>query len=209
MLRAFIIIGGVLIPVLSTLEELTFFDKYSGIATAVIGAIVAGCAAWEGFANYGEIWRKKRRASELLREEGWEFFQRCGDYEKHGDYHQAAFLHFAAAVENMIAKEVGEYLTVFNPSLDQNKAQVAKIMDNIVDLVVEKMKEKIIIAYTNTAEDEGRSNSHIPHNNCRILPTKMSDFFFIVYPPPHQTRMNSNKIKHIINYKITRGFMAY
>ena len=153
MLRAIIIIEGVLIPVLSALEKFTFFDTYSGIATAVIGAIVAGCAAWEGFANYGEIWREKRRASELLKVEGWQFFQRCGDYEKYGDNHQTAFLHFAAAVENMIAKEIGEYLTVFNPSLDQNKVQAAKIMDDIVDRVVQKMKEKNLGAETKTTED--------------------------------------------------------
>jgi hypothetical protein len=73
---------------------------------------------------------------------GWQFFQRCGDYEKYGDNHKAAFLHFAAVVENMIAKEVGEYLTVFNPSMEENKAHAKKIMDTIVDLVVEKMKEK-------------------------------------------------------------------
>ncbi|MCI0690635.1 DUF4231 domain-containing protein [candidate division KSB1 bacterium] len=154
LLRAIIIIGGVLIPVLSALEKFTFFDTYGGAATVVIGAIVAGCAAWEGVANYGEIWREKRRASELLKVEGWQFFQRCGDYEKHGDNHKAAFLHFAAAVENMIAKEVGEYLTVFNPSMDQNKAQAEKITNGIVDLVVQKMKEKDLSAETKTTEDD-------------------------------------------------------
>lgn len=154
LLRAIIIIGGVLIPVLSALEKFTFFDTYGGIATAAIGAIVAGCAAWEGVANYGEIWREKRRASELLKVEGWQFFQSCGDYEKYGENHKAAFLHFAASVENTIAKEIGEYLTVFNPSMDQNKAQAEKITNGIVDLVVQKMKEKNLSAETKTTEND-------------------------------------------------------
>ncbi|MCL4705831.1 DUF4231 domain-containing protein [bacterium] len=79
-----ITIGGVLIPVISVLEKFTLFDTYSGIATAIIGAVVAGCAAWEGVANYGEIWRKKRRAAKLVKVEGCQFFQGCGDYQKYG-----------------------------------------------------------------------------------------------------------------------------
>src|SRR6266545_4472628 len=79
-LRGVVIAGGVLIPVLSALNMNSTFAPYASITIAVVGAIVAGCAAWEGVANYGEIWREKRRAAELLKVEGWQFFQLCGKY---------------------------------------------------------------------------------------------------------------------------------
>lgn len=118
--RRAVVVGGVLIPVLSTLNMKDTFAPYAPIAIAIVGAFVAGCAAWEGIANYGEIWRGKRRSAELLKVEGWQFFQLCGKYQDDGDY-KKAFPRFAAEVEDMIAKEVGEYFAVFGPSLEQSK----------------------------------------------------------------------------------------
>lgn len=88
-----------------------------------MGAAVAGSAAWEGVANYGEIWREKRRAAEMLKVEGWQFFQRCGKYQNDQSY-AVSFPRFATEVENMIAREVGEYLAVFDQSLTQAKQPV-------------------------------------------------------------------------------------
>ena len=95
---------------------------------------VAGCAAWEGVANYGEIWREKRRAAELLKVEGWQFFQLCGKYQDAGTY-QKAYPRFAIEVESMIALEVGEYLGVFDPSLAQAKQHATAIADKIAEEV--------------------------------------------------------------------------
>jgi hypothetical protein len=130
LLRGVVIIGGVLIPVLSTWNMNPAFALYAPIITAIVGATVAGAAAWEGVANYGETWREKRRAAELLKVEGWQFFQLCGKYQDHKTY-EKAFPHFAAEIENMIGSEVGEYLKVFNPSLDQSRAVAKKISDDI------------------------------------------------------------------------------
>jgi hypothetical protein len=92
---------------------------------------VAANAAWEGVANYGETWREKRRAAELLKVEGWQFFQLCGKYDGEGS-HERAFPRFAGEVENMIAGEVGEYLAVFAPSLEQYKAVTEEAFKEIV-----------------------------------------------------------------------------
>jgi hypothetical protein len=89
-------------------------------------------------ANYGEIWREKRRSAELLKVEGWQFFQLCGKYQADGG-HKKAFPHFAAAVEEMIAREVGEYFTVFDPSLAQNKVVAEQAFYDLVDKVREKL----------------------------------------------------------------------
>lgn len=113
------------------------FAPYAPIAIAVVGGIVAGCAAWEGVANYGEIWREKRRSSELLKVEGWQFFQLCGKYQE-DECHKKAFPRFAAAVEDMIAKEVGEYFVVFGPSLAQSKGVAEKAFLDLVEDVRKK-----------------------------------------------------------------------
>lgn len=42
---------------------------------------MAGLTAWEGVANYGEVWREKRRAAELLKVEAWQFFQLADKYQ--------------------------------------------------------------------------------------------------------------------------------
>jgi hypothetical protein len=144
LLRRIIVIGGVIIPVLSALNMNSRLAPYATIAIAMVGATVAGCAAWEGVANYGEIWREKRRAAELLKVEGWQFFQLCGKYQTQGnasdeEKYREAFPRFAAEVENMIAKEVGEYLAVLGPSLDQNRAVAQKISDDIIEAVRKKL----------------------------------------------------------------------
>src|SRR5207244_4307480 len=64
-LRAIVVAGGVLIPVLSVFSMQGGWGGFFLLAISCVGAIVAGCAAWEGVANYGEIWREKRRAAEL------------------------------------------------------------------------------------------------------------------------------------------------
>jgi hypothetical protein len=132
LLRGIVIAGGVLIPVLSVLNMHRDWAPFVSIAIAVVGAIVAGCAAWEGVANYGEIWREKRRAAELLKVEGWQFLQRCGKYQIYKTY-EVSFPVFAAEVENMIAKEVGEYLGVFDPSLAQARQTAAQVLNDLIE----------------------------------------------------------------------------
>ena len=134
LLRAVVVTGGVMIPVLSAFGLHLGWERYFSLAISCVGAVVAGCAAWEGVANYGEIWREKRRAGELLKVEGWQFLQLCGKYQDAGDY-QKAYPRFAAEVESMIAKEVGEYLGAFDSSLAQVKQQASAIADTIAEEV--------------------------------------------------------------------------
>ncbi len=138
LLRAIVVVGGVLIPVLSTFSMRPGWHEGATIAIAFVGAIVAGAAAWEGVANYGEIWREKRRAAELLKVEGWQFLQLCGKYQPDKE-HKVAFPRFVDEVETMVATEVGEYLKAFDPSL----AQARKASEELINAIVEEAKKKI------------------------------------------------------------------
>ena len=134
LLRAVVVAGGVSIPVLSALSMQDGWERLFSIIISCVGAVVAGCAAWEGVANYGEIWREKRQAAELLKVEGWQFFQLCGKYQEDGTY-QKAYPRFAGEVETMIAKEVGKYLEVFDSSLAQARQHATAIAEEIVKQV--------------------------------------------------------------------------
>ena len=113
--RAAVIIGGVAIPVISGLPNSWPLGNVPKALVALLGAIVAGCSAWEGVANYGEVWREKRRAAELLKVEGWKFFQLAGD-EYRDKTLKEVYSQFAARVEQLIANEIGEYVEVFKPT---------------------------------------------------------------------------------------------
>ena len=117
-LRILVVVGGVLIPVLTAIH--TIFQSHTiiaptiSIALASVGAIVAGAAAWDGVQNYGDVWREKRRAAELLKTEGWLFMNAGGQYAAAAKLADP-FNRFVTEVEAMIAREVGEYLK----SIDQ------------------------------------------------------------------------------------------
>ncbi len=110
-LRLVSIIGGVIVP---TLVSLNLSDKVASEAvrwlTFTISLLVAISVAVEGFLRYGERWRHYRRTVELLKIEGWQFFQLSGPYrtfEKHADIYPL----FAGRVEETIQREVDEYIT--------------------------------------------------------------------------------------------------
>jgi len=144
-LRAVVVLGGVAIPVLSTLSLLTDWHTSMAVATAVVGAFVAAAAAWDGIANYGETWREKRRAAELLKVEGWQFIQLCGKYEPENitlgpaRNYEIAYARFAAEVEQMVAKEVGVYLALFDPSMEQIKRQAAAVAEATVQDALKRL----------------------------------------------------------------------
>ncbi len=137
-LRAITVIGGVSIPVLTTLSMRPNWSAEITIVIAAVGALVAGCAAWEGVKNYGDVWREKRRATELLKVEGWQFSQLTGPYLQHKDF-KTAFPYFVTAVEGMIAKEIGEYLSVFDSSVAQARVEA----DRLIAAIIEEARKRV------------------------------------------------------------------
>jgi Protein of unknown function (DUF4231) len=110
-LRLLIIIGGVTIPALVSL------DLGSNLAAGLVrwttfglSLVVAISAAIEGFFRYGERWRHYRAIVERLKIEGWQFFQLSGPYAERGS-HVAAYTAFAARVEEIMQSDVQQYIT--------------------------------------------------------------------------------------------------
>jgi uncharacterized protein DUF4231 len=71
----------------------------------LLGMIVASSVALEEIFHFGDIWREKRNAVELLMIEGWRFFQLSGDQYKGKEYKEA-YAVFASQVEGIIQKEI-------------------------------------------------------------------------------------------------------
>jgi hypothetical protein len=109
-LRLVTIVGGVVIPALVGLNvsgELSVRIRWT---VFVIGLVVAVAAAVEGFYHLGDRWTHHRTATELLKSEGWQFFQLVGrytDFTSHSD----AFVRFASQVEALIQQDVDAYFT--------------------------------------------------------------------------------------------------
>ena len=109
-LRVTAIAGGVLVPALVSLDVGgTGADVVRWVAFAV-GLLVALAVSLEGFFRFGERWRHYRRTAELLKIEGWQFFESAGPYQ--GLDHQAAFPSFAARTEAILQRDVDAFISV-------------------------------------------------------------------------------------------------
>jgi Protein of unknown function (DUF4231) len=136
--RTIVLIGGVLIPTLVSLQTSNLVaDKYKGsiqFAAIVTGLLIAIAAGVEEIFHYGEVWREKRKAAELLKIEGWRYFQLAGPYRK--ATHKVAYPDFAANVEVMIEREIKDYMVVTQPV---EKGDVQKLID---ERIAEYLKRK-------------------------------------------------------------------
>lgn len=112
-LRLTTIIGGVIIPILVSLN---LADNQRNLSTAIrsitigLGGIVAVSSAVEEFFHYGERWRHYRRSVESLKTQGWQFSQLTGTYSAYKT-HSDAFRAFTVQVEDVIQRDVEVYST--------------------------------------------------------------------------------------------------
>ncbi len=122
-LRLTVIIGGVIIPALVSLNTSTL-----GIAQVVgwiafgLSLLVALSAAVEQFFNYGERWRHYRRMVETLKIEGWQFFQLSGPYRRYKS-HAEAYPAFAARTEETNQHDVESYITSVVREKEEDKEE--------------------------------------------------------------------------------------
>ncbi|RJQ46101.1 MAG: DUF4231 domain-containing protein [Nitrospiraceae bacterium] len=110
-LRLVAIVGGIIVPVL---VSLTMSGQANELllkgSTTVLSLLVAISVAVEEFLRFGERWRHYRRTVEMLKIEGWQFFQFSGpyrDYKTHAD----SYSEFAGRIENVTMQEVDVYIT--------------------------------------------------------------------------------------------------
>ncbi len=108
-LRLTAIIGGILIPICVTVSQVSSLKRGAWVATG-LGTLVAIASAVEEFFHYGERWRNYRNTVELLKIEGWQFFQLSGPYNRRKS-HAHAYEKFAARVEEIIHRDVQIYIS--------------------------------------------------------------------------------------------------
>jgi hypothetical protein len=108
-LRLTAILGGVLVPSLVSLNIGETGAQVVRWITFGVSLLVAMAIATEEFFHFGDRWRHYRQTAELLKEEGWEFFQRTGDYRNRT--HAECFPTFARRVERLVHEDVEKFVT--------------------------------------------------------------------------------------------------
>lgn len=112
-LRSTVVIGSALLPALVSLQQLQGLEHQKtalAVASIVVSLLVAIAGAIEGLFNFGEVWRHKRDAAELIKSEGFRYFQLIGPYA--GATHATAYPKFAENVEKLIRQEIKEYVAI-------------------------------------------------------------------------------------------------
>jgi hypothetical protein len=126
-LRLVAIVGSVFVP---SLVGLKIGDAPASIwifrFTFFLSLMVAVSIAVEEFFHYGERWRHYRRIVEMLKSEGWQFFQLAGSYQKY-ENHGEAYSAFAARVEDILCQDIEMFFTqVAREKKEQGKGEGEK-----------------------------------------------------------------------------------
>ena len=108
--RLVAIVGGVIVPALVSLNLNEAGQSTVRWIAFVISLLVAISVALEEFFRFGERWRHYRRTAEMLKSEGWMFFQKAGPYKEYST-HADAYAAFAGQIETLARQEVELYIT--------------------------------------------------------------------------------------------------
>jgi hypothetical protein len=111
--RAAVVVAGALTPALVGLREVVGvqheYGPWLAVASIIASLVVAIGAGLDSLFNYGDIWREKRAAAELLKSEGFSFLHLIGEY-KQDKTHDVASERFATNVELLIRSEIKDYI---------------------------------------------------------------------------------------------------
>ncbi len=88
-LRSSVMIGGALIPALVSIHVPDLYTTYVRVASIGVGLLIAVSAGLEEIFRFGEIWREKRVAAELLKVEGFRYFQLVDRYRDNKSHQEA------------------------------------------------------------------------------------------------------------------------
>ena len=115
-MRGLVVVAGALIPALVGLRELVEPSHawIFAVASIIASLVVAICAGLESLFGFGDIWREKRMAAEIIKSEGFSFLQLAGVYAEFSS-HGAAYKLFAENVEDLIRHEIKDYFVAATP----------------------------------------------------------------------------------------------
>ena len=122
-LRLITIIGGVIVPALVSLNldgSQTNIQQVLGWIAFFLSQAVAISAAVEEFFHYGDLFRQYRNTAEIMKIEGWQFFQLSGPY-RNAQSHAEVYADFAQRVENIIQNDVEGFLSEIVQEKDKDK----------------------------------------------------------------------------------------
>ena len=122
-LRLLAAMGGVIVPTLVSLSASGTSESLLRAATITISLVVALSLAIEELMRFGERFRHYRRTVEVLKSEGWQFFQLTGPYRRRSS-HQDAYSAFAGRVERIIQPSVEVYITDVVAEKEEKKEAV-------------------------------------------------------------------------------------
>ena len=133
-LRLMIIVGGVLIP---ALVSLNFTDNQLGETigwvTFGLSQVVAISAAVEEYFHFSDKYTQYRQTAECLKSEAWQFLQFSGFYKKYSD-HETAYPAFATRVEQFIQKDVQTFVEIAKETAKQEEEQQENLDKNFPSL---------------------------------------------------------------------------
>ncbi|NES23094.1 MAG: DUF4231 domain-containing protein [Symploca sp. SIO3E6] len=126
-LRLTIIVGGVLVPALVSLNfNNNRLGETIGWVTFGLSQLVAISAAVEEYFHFTDKYSQYRQTAECLKSEAWKFFQLSGTYKQYPD-HMQAYSIFALRVERFIQKDVQTFAEIA-----QEQEKLEKQQDNQV-----------------------------------------------------------------------------
>lgn len=124
-LRLVTIVGGVIIPAMVSLnvndgraKEAIFWGTFG------LAQVVAISAAIEEFFHYGEKWTQYRKTAEMLKTEGWQYFQLSGPYKKSKSHGGNAYRSFADRVEKLIQEDVSAVTAVMQEDKEDKEQKI-------------------------------------------------------------------------------------
>ena len=122
-LRLVTIIGGVIVPALVSLNiNANNVKEIMGWVAFGLSQAVAISAAVEEFFHYGERYRHYRNTAELMKMEGWHFFQLSGAY-RNAKSHAEVYTDFAQRVESIMQRDVEGYLDEVIQDKDKSQSK--------------------------------------------------------------------------------------
>ncbi len=110
-LRLITIIGGVIVPALVGINiNGNNIKEVIGWVAFALSQVVAISAAVEEFFQYKKRYLHYRNSAELMKIEGWQFFQLSGPYIN-AQSHSAVYAEFADRVESIMQRDVEGYIS--------------------------------------------------------------------------------------------------
>jgi len=102
------IVAGLIVPALVGFNSGTEYTDQIRILTVILSLGAAISTGIESLYHYGDRWRSYRSTVELLKIEGWRYFELSGKYRGHKD-HKKAFDLFSEQVEAIIQADIKTY----------------------------------------------------------------------------------------------------